>query len=782
LTTAQSGETTIEAFPRHLAAKRVLLRACFWVGSGLCGVTLLYLIGMNVFLRERFFRDAISFDPGSLSVRYVSAYSLLPGRIHVDGLTIRGRDSSVEWILTLDRCDFRVSFVDLIHHRFHAAHVRGDGLSLRLRERLDEVTRSVIALPPVPGFRDPPRTDVGPPEPLPTDENYKLWAVQLDDVVAEHVREIWIDTVRYGGDLTIRGRWLFRPLRWLEIGPAAIDVRSLDVSYGQLETWVSALRGSVEVTLHPLDIRDAAASAFLDHLSADADVRGTLRLDAAMNRLVGPSSAVEFEVASATAPADARLLIDHGLIRPGTRVGIDPFDVRLRAAQLSLGGRVEASLLVEARDGSAAGKASLRATSLSAVAHSTEVASAESFSTVVTGRELHLARLFSESSDASFSSDLVGAQTDALSYWQALVPAAGGFVVSGHARADVHAQGTVAQAALGHGGGTVSLAIDGLALHGPAFELATSARAHVTVRRDDDEVELSEGAASLQDVRASVSGAGKSVHLSVPLLLSSTKRVAVRGAGLRGDVSFDVPHAEIPDLAGLSSILPFPDGVTVDLGEANARTRVDLDLESGVARGHATLVVPNLKVHTGDQAMAGELRVEVEANARRSETDFSGTTMAFTSVAATGESDWWVRSRFDSARLSTGQGVHFRGLVSATAKDATPVGAFIAKESPVPRWLVDAVPTDRLRITGEVLAGPSAFEVRSLEARADGSSVDFEFGKLADWKEWVLLLDAGPVRAGLRAGDGGAQFVLFNAGPWFQEQTAALRVIETRGR
>jgi hypothetical protein len=445
-----------------------------------------------------------------------------------------------------------------------------------------------------------------------------------------------------------------------------------------------------------------------------------------MNRLVAPPSAEEFEVAPATVPADARLLIEHGLIRPGTRVGIDPFDVRLRAAQWSLGARVEAALLVEAGDGSAAGRASLRATSLNAVVRSTEVASAESFSTVVTGRELHLARLLSE--------------------------------------------------------GTVTLAIDRLALHGPAFELATSARGQVTVRRDDDEVELSEGAVSLQDVRASVRRAGKSVHLSVPLLLSSTKRVVVRDAGLRGDVSFDVPQAEIPDLAGLSSILPFPDGVTVDMGEAKAHARGDLDLESGVARGHATVVAPNLKVRTGDQSMAGELRVEVEANAQRSETDFSGTTMAFTSVAAPGESDWWVRSRFDSARLSTAKGLRFRGLVSATAKDATPVGAFIAKESPVPRWLVDAVPTDRLRITGEVLAGPSAFEVRSLEARADGSSVDFEFGKLADWKEWVLLLDAGPVRAGLRAGDGGAQFVLFNAGPWFQEQTAALRVIETRGR
>ena len=124
--------------------------------------------------------------------------------------------------MRLDRCDFRVSFPALARKRFHASHVNGDGLSLRIRLRKDvPVTADEMsALPPVPGFLDPPLADVGPPPAPLTDANYNLWSIELEDVDADHVRELWIDTVRYAGDLEIRGRWLFRPLRWLDVGPA----------------------------------------------------------------------------------------------------------------------------------------------------------------------------------------------------------------------------------------------------------------------------------------------------------------------------------------------------------------------------------------------------------------------------------------------------------------------------------------------------------------------------------------------------------------------------------
>src|ERR1019366_7339620 len=295
----------------HARLLRAVRKAALWVAVGLAGVTLLYLAAMNVFLRTRLFRDAITPDSGTLRVEYLSAYSPWPGQIHADGLAIRGRDSHVEWVLTLDHCEFRNSFLDLLRRRFHATHVRGEGLSLRIRQRVQEVTPAVSAPPPVPGFLDPPRADVGPQVAPLTDADYRLWSVQLDEVVAEHVREVWIDTARVTGDLRIEGRWFFRPLRWLDIGPAAIDLRSANVLYGADAPLALDLHGTMVVAIHPVDIRDAGGEAIADRLDVDADVRGALLAATLIERVGGGAGSKSLLAAWAVDPAAAHVVADH---------------------------------------------------------------------------------------------------------------------------------------------------------------------------------------------------------------------------------------------------------------------------------------------------------------------------------------------------------------------------------------------------------------------------------------------------------------------------------------
>jgi hypothetical protein len=95
---------------------------------------------------------------------------------------------------------------------------------------------------------------------------------------------------------------------------------------------------------------------------------------------------------------------------------------------------------------------------------------------------------------------------------------------------------------------------------------------------------------------------------------------------------------------------------------------------------------------------------------------------------------------------------------------------------------VNAVPTNELQVTGEVRVGPGTFEIRSLVAHGDGANAEFALEKLPERQEWALLLEVGAVRAGIRSGDGGTQFVLFNARPWFEAQAAALRALESHVR
>src|SRR5207247_893338 len=94
------------------------------------------------------------------------AWSLWPGRVHVDGLRVLMQDRNVQFVLTIDHADVDVRLRELARRTFHATRVRGDGLSFRFRHRIQPEAADrpfVTALAPVPPFEDPPLYESGPP-------------------------------------------------------------------------------------------------------------------------------------------------------------------------------------------------------------------------------------------------------------------------------------------------------------------------------------------------------------------------------------------------------------------------------------------------------------------------------------------------------------------------------------------------------------------------------------------------------------------------------------------
>ncbi|HSY21118.1 MAG TPA: hypothetical protein VK841_03340, partial [Polyangiaceae bacterium] len=169
------------------------LRVGRWGALAFVSAMALYLALANVFLMTGLFRRVINFDTEHLRFEYVRAYSIVPGWFHFEGAAVRGRDGSVEWILTIDRCDFVFHPFDLAIRKFHASHVRAEGLSMRARLRVDAASpEHFAALPPIPGFDYLPWRDPGPEQAPATDANYSLWGVELDDVLADPIPEIWI--------------------------------------------------------------------------------------------------------------------------------------------------------------------------------------------------------------------------------------------------------------------------------------------------------------------------------------------------------------------------------------------------------------------------------------------------------------------------------------------------------------------------------------------------------------------------------------------------------------
>ena len=204
---AATGEGMVHAI--YTKPVRSVLHPVPWRGLAITAlgsvalVAVSYLVAGNIVLRTRLLRNAISGSTlgfafsGSattLQLNYESAYTLTPGRVHVDGLSIRGRERALEWFISLDHADVDISLTALLHRMFRATRVQASGLMVRARLRLtrEEATPDVVAtLPPIPGLADPPLLDDSGPGPPPlTDAAYNLWSVDLEKVDVEHVREV----------------------------------------------------------------------------------------------------------------------------------------------------------------------------------------------------------------------------------------------------------------------------------------------------------------------------------------------------------------------------------------------------------------------------------------------------------------------------------------------------------------------------------------------------------------------------------------------------------------
>ena len=246
--------------------------------KGLVALALFYVVGMNIFLSTSLFEKVIDGQPEVIDIHYRTGWSVVPGRIHAKDLSIRGRDSHVEWILRLDEADFDMSFVALAKRRFDVSRVHGTGISFRLRKRLDAPPTSpeqVANLPPIEGFGaysvHPPRT---PSAELWSDADYHLWTAHLENVVADDVRELWIDHVRFDGSARIDGRFYFKPIRAVDVGPAHIEIRDGRVREGE-SILVDGLGGSrADATLAQFDPRTAELPDLLHHVSIALDAHG----------------------------------------------------------------------------------------------------------------------------------------------------------------------------------------------------------------------------------------------------------------------------------------------------------------------------------------------------------------------------------------------------------------------------------------------------------------------------------------------------------------------------
>ena len=239
----------------------------------------LYVVAINVFLSTSLFEKVFNGRPDRFFISFERGWSIFPGRVHARKLTLRHRDSQVEFQLRIEKVVFRVSFLDLaLKKKFHASDVDGTGVTFEARRRLEAPALTndyVAAIPQIPGFPEIPVRPDEPPDLLERwdDRHWHLWTVELEDVVANDVRMLWIDAVRFEGSARVEGSFYLKPLRDVRIGPIHADVYSGGLVVKQRPV-VDPIAGALDLRVTAFDPRVVERAELLHSISVSTDLHG----------------------------------------------------------------------------------------------------------------------------------------------------------------------------------------------------------------------------------------------------------------------------------------------------------------------------------------------------------------------------------------------------------------------------------------------------------------------------------------------------------------------------
>ncbi len=749
-------------------------RARIWTKRIAIGVIALWVIvvaGGNVFLRTNLFKNLMAFDTQAMTLEYEAAYSWFPFRAHVENLTVRGSDSHVQWLLTVDHADTFIWPWEFAKHRIHTSETHASGVSFVARTRFapEEITPDLlVSLPRIPGFSDPPlKIPVPPP---PSDEDYDLWSADLEEVTADHVREVWIDTVRATGEIRVSGRWYFRPLRELDFGPSEIELTNVEVNDGNLPI-ARDLDGAVQLRIFPFDVRGPRGLDMLDQFSGTAKIGATISVDGAGHLL--SLKTAHLSDGEVTLHTDVR--IDHGLLSPGSHADAAVSETKLRvssgALQLAVKTAATASFDVDETK-TLVGRACTKGL---VVSKAGAPAASASLQTEITSRKLRLAHGFD---DASFHLHATNIRTRSLEEWvtpgdQNSFWATG--VVNADADLDVLQDPPRARGKLYFAVADVMIAQNSLRITTNLKGETKIENASLDEKKFDGSVDL-----ELRDVVANWISKSNVRLFGAPEITVRAPELVITKSGMRGKVDVDLPRAESGDLATLHDLLPLPDTVKLVGGVATANAHAEIDLASLSGHGEMNLLASRLHVQIDDGAVYGNLGLRLRAlRGANGTTDLSGSTLTFSRGdapnAPTNAPPWSARFEAVQARLVMSPTPYLTASLRGVATDASPATMFISGSTGIPNWLANAFRMPGLQIATGLLIAERRLEIQNLDARGDNAFVRFEYSHMGALKDGAMYVGASPFAAGVDLAGGSGRLIVFGPEKWFVQDVAKIR-------
>jgi hypothetical protein len=187
--------------------------------------------------------------------------------------------------------------------------VHGDNIMVHIRRRVVKMPsdKEMEKLAPIKGFSSPLKPD---------EPDVRVIGVRLEDMKAQHVREIWVDGYRVVGDVDAEGGMYYKPRKAVAVYPSTILIKDAKVTTGE-EAVASKLHGLIDLLVEQIDLSELSAEE-LKKVALATDLH--LQLDSI--RLINEQLPRDMGItlSEGTAAIDLAVKLTHGLIGAGSQL------------------------------------------------------------------------------------------------------------------------------------------------------------------------------------------------------------------------------------------------------------------------------------------------------------------------------------------------------------------------------------------------------------------------------------------------------------------------------
>jgi hypothetical protein len=288
------------------------------LGVTVLAVVLGYYVGINALLASSWGERLMNGRPELFQVHYTSAWTLIPMQLEVRGFQLSMQDRSVQIMITADRVHGNLHPWTLIQQRFVATQVEAEGVTMRVRPRMakgDPMEKYLAEFPPIAGYETA-VLDVSSNEVQAKD--IRPLSLEFTDLKVTHLRELWIDRMRYTGDADVSGGLQYEPLRKLAIDDGHFtDKNSKLVMIAPNELAVAHVDARVSLNEVSLSAFDFPA---LVGLTAHVELSASAPPSFLNDYLVNAGGLSTLSVSGAEGQLELTLDVDKGLVRDGGKL------------------------------------------------------------------------------------------------------------------------------------------------------------------------------------------------------------------------------------------------------------------------------------------------------------------------------------------------------------------------------------------------------------------------------------------------------------------------------